>query len=86
MSGSGGPEAAAIQVLTRAVQLDGEKKFSEALTCYEQGIRLLLQASRGICFFDFEIIVVVVVVVVVVVFMNGNTERAKCALSRVCIP
>lgn len=46
MSGSG-PETAAVQVLTRAVQLDKEKKFSEALACYEQGIRLLLQAARG---------------------------------------
>lgn len=45
MSGS---EAAAIQVLTRAVQLDSEKKFAEALACYEQGIRLLLQAAKGI--------------------------------------
>lgn len=45
MSGS---EAAAIQVLTRAVQLDGEKKFAEALACYEQGIRLLLQAAKEV--------------------------------------
>ncbi|XP_042233438.1 MIT domain-containing protein 1-like isoform X2 [Homarus americanus] len=47
MSG-GGPEAAAVQVLTRAVQLDNEKKFAEALACYEQGIRLLLQAEKEV--------------------------------------
>lgn len=44
----GTPEAAAVQVLTRAVQLDSEKKYGEALACYEQGIRLLLQASREV--------------------------------------
>ncbi|KAK8730873.1 hypothetical protein OTU49_007670 [Cherax quadricarinatus] len=47
MSGIG-HEAAAVQVLTRAVQLDNEKKFSEALACYEQGIRLLLQAAKEV--------------------------------------
>lgn len=47
MAGSG-PEVAAVQVLTRAVQLDNEKKFSEALACYEQGIRLLLQAAKEV--------------------------------------
>ncbi|XP_064097461.1 MIT domain-containing protein 1-like [Macrobrachium rosenbergii] len=48
MSSGSGPEAAAIQVLTRAVQLDTEKKFAEALACYEQGIRLLLQAAKEV--------------------------------------
>lgn len=47
--GGGGSEGAAVQVLTRAVQLDKEKKFAEAVTCYEQGIRLLLQAAKGVC-------------------------------------
>ncbi|KAK3850912.1 hypothetical protein Pcinc_042408, partial [Petrolisthes cinctipes] len=42
----GGSEGAAVQVLTRAVQLDQENKYSEAMTCYEQGIRLLLQAAK----------------------------------------
>lgn len=42
----GASEAAAVQVLTRAVQLDAEK-YGEALACYEQGIRLLLQAAKG---------------------------------------
>ena len=40
-------ESSAIQVLMRAVELDQEHKYDESLTCYEQGIRLLLQASRG---------------------------------------
>ncbi|KAK7077435.1 MIT domain-containing protein 1 [Halocaridina rubra] len=48
MSSNGGPETAAIQVLTRAVQLDSEKKFAEALACYEQGIRLLIQAAKEV--------------------------------------
>ncbi|XP_018010820.1 MIT domain-containing protein 1 [Hyalella azteca] len=41
-------EPSAAQVLCRAVQLDQEKKYSEAVTCYEQGIRLLLQAAKGV--------------------------------------
>lgn len=44
----GASEAAAVQVLTRAVQLDSEKKYGEALACYEQGIRLLLQAAKDV--------------------------------------
>lgn len=41
-----GTESGAVQVLKRAVELDQEKKFAEALTCYEQGIRLLLQVAK----------------------------------------
>ncbi|XP_076056411.1 MIT domain-containing protein 1-like [Oratosquilla oratoria] len=48
MAQAGGSEAAAIQVLKRAVELDQAKKFSEALTCYEQGIRLLLAVAKEI--------------------------------------
>ncbi|RXG60179.1 MIT domain-containing protein 1 [Armadillidium vulgare] len=42
-----GSENAAIQVLTRAIQLDSENKYSEAVTCYEQGIRLLLESLKA---------------------------------------
>ncbi|KAL7636312.1 UNVERIFIED_CONTAM: hypothetical protein RMT77_013071 [Armadillidium vulgare] len=42
-----GSENAAIQVLTRAIQLDSENKYSEAVTCYEQGIRLLLECLKA---------------------------------------
>ena len=38
---------AASQVLKRALQLDNERKFSEAVTCYEQGIQLLFQTMKG---------------------------------------
>lgn len=41
------PEGAAVQILKRAVELDKEEKYGEALACYEQGIRLLMQASKG---------------------------------------
>merc|ERR1739838_201741 len=41
-----GAESGAVQVLKRAVELDQEKKLAEALTCYEQGIRLLLQVAK----------------------------------------
>ena len=51
MTEPGGSERAAIQILTRAVELDSKKKFSESLTCYEQGIRLLLEAVKGDQFF-----------------------------------
>ena len=46
-----GTEMAAIQILTKAIQLDKSKKFSESLTCYEQGITLLMKASKGNIFF-----------------------------------
>lgn len=40
-------ETAAIELLKRAVQLDGEQRFAEALNCYSEGIRLLLVAVKG---------------------------------------
>ena len=48
MAGSGGAEKAAAEVLCRAVELDREMRLNEAVQFYEQGIRLLLQASKGI--------------------------------------
>ncbi|KAF2352482.1 MIT C-terminal phospholipase D-like domain [Trinorchestia longiramus] len=38
----------AVQVLQRAIELEQEKKYSESLTCYEQGIRLLMQAAKEV--------------------------------------
>ena len=40
-------ETAAIELLKRAVQLDGEQKYPDALTCYSEGIRMLLAAVKG---------------------------------------
>lgn len=40
-------DIAAIELLKRAVQLDGEQKYSDALNCYSEGIRMLLKAVKG---------------------------------------
>jgi len=40
-------DTAAIELLKRAVQLDGEQKYTDALTCYTEGIRMLLKAVKG---------------------------------------
>ena len=40
-------ETAAIELLKRAVQLDGEQKSLDALTCYSEGIQMLLKAVKG---------------------------------------
>lgn len=40
-------EAAAIELLTRAVQLDVEQRYSDAFHCYSEGIRLLILAAKG---------------------------------------
>jgi hypothetical protein len=40
-------DTTAIELLKRAVQLDGEEKYPDALTCYTEGIRMLLKAVKG---------------------------------------
>jgi hypothetical protein len=40
-------ETAAIELLKRAVQLDNEQRYADALNCYSEGIRMLLAAVRG---------------------------------------
>jgi hypothetical protein len=40
-------DTSAIELLKRAVQLDSEQKFPDALTCYSEGIRMLLAAVKG---------------------------------------
>lgn len=40
-------ETVAIELLKRAVQLDNEGKYPDALTCYSEGIRMLLNAVKG---------------------------------------
>ncbi|UJR23451.1 hypothetical protein I4U23_026455 [Adineta vaga] len=41
-------DTAAIELLKRAVQLDGEQKYPDALTCYSEGIRMLLNVVKDI--------------------------------------
>ncbi|KAL2774305.1 MIT domain-containing protein 1 isoform 4 [Daubentonia madagascariensis] len=39
--------AAAVTVLKRAVELDSESRYAQALVCYQEGIDLLLQVLKG---------------------------------------
>ncbi len=43
-----GQEASAIGLLTRAVELDNERRFTESMVCYQEGIHLLLEVLKGI--------------------------------------
>lgn len=43
--GLGSP--AAVVVLKRAVELDSESRYQQALVCYQEGIDLLLQVLKG---------------------------------------
>ena len=38
---------AAVTVLKRAVELDSESRYQQALVCYQEGIDLLLQVLKG---------------------------------------
>lgn len=40
-------ERAGAETLKRAVQLDEASRFQESLVCYQEGIDLLLQATKG---------------------------------------
>lgn len=40
-------EKAAIALVTRAVTLDKEGRFTEAFTCYTEGTQLLMEAIKG---------------------------------------
>ena len=42
-----GVEASAIGLLKQAIQMDSEKKFTEAIVCYQEGIQLLLTVLKG---------------------------------------
>ncbi|XP_013400958.1 MIT domain-containing protein 1-like [Lingula anatina] len=42
-----GVETSAIGLLKRAVELDGEKRFTESLVCYQEGIQLLLDVLKA---------------------------------------
>ena len=40
-------DAAAKDLLKRAVELDSAQRYSEAIICYEEGIQNILRAIRG---------------------------------------
>ncbi|ESO88500.1 hypothetical protein LOTGIDRAFT_219231 [Lottia gigantea] len=42
-----GIESSAISLLTRAVELDSNKRYEEAVTCYQEGLQLLLEVLKG---------------------------------------
>lgn len=42
-----GVESSAISILKRAVELDNSKRFDEALTCYQEGVALLMQVLKS---------------------------------------
>ncbi|XP_005097567.1 MIT domain-containing protein 1 [Aplysia californica] len=43
-----GVEASAISILKRAVELDNTKRFDESLTCYQEGVGLLMQVLKSV--------------------------------------
>ncbi len=47
MAGDPIAEKAAASVLKRAVELDGSKRFTEALVCYQEGLSLLMEAVKA---------------------------------------
>lgn len=47
MAGDPIAEKAAATVLTRAVELDTSKRFTEALVCYQEGLQLLMEAVKA---------------------------------------
>jgi hypothetical protein len=47
-----GIEAAAVSVLRNGVDLDNEKRYTEALVCYREGLQLLLGLMKGLCIFS----------------------------------
>ncbi|XP_062616833.1 MIT domain-containing protein 1-like [Saccostrea cucullata] len=42
-----GVESSAISILKRAVELDSSKRYDEAVTCYQEGLQLLLEVLKG---------------------------------------
>lgn len=44
-----GVESSAISILKRAVELDTSKRYDEAVTCYQEGLQLMLEVIKGTC-------------------------------------
>lgn len=47
-SKTAGVETSAISILKRAVELDNCKRFDESVTCYQEGVGLLMQVLRSV--------------------------------------
>ena len=47
LTSNGGMDAAAKDLLKRAVELDSAQRYSEAIICYEEGIQNILRVVRG---------------------------------------
>lgn len=45
--GQDSESTAAVAVLKRAVELDAESRYQQALVCYQEGIDMLLQVLKG---------------------------------------
>lgn len=45
--GQDSDSTAAVAVLKRAVELDAESRYQQALVCYQEGIDMLLQVLKG---------------------------------------
>ncbi|GFO11641.1 mit domain-containing protein 1-like [Plakobranchus ocellatus] len=43
-----GVEASAISILKRAVELDNSRRFDESLTCYQEGVGLLMEVLKSV--------------------------------------
>ncbi|XP_043242844.1 MIT domain-containing protein 1-like [Amphibalanus amphitrite] len=43
-----GLEAAAVSVLKRAVELDTKRRWTESMTCYQEGLHLLMEVIKGL--------------------------------------
>ncbi|GFR58817.1 MIT domain-containing protein 1-like [Elysia marginata] len=43
-----GVESSAISILKRAVELDNSRRFEESMTCYQEGVGLLMQVLKSV--------------------------------------
>ena len=48
-----GVESSAISILKRAVELDNSRRFDESLTCYQEGVGLLMQVLKSMSYIGF---------------------------------
>lgn len=44
-------ETAAIKILTRGVEMDTKKRYTEALVCYQEGLQILVDKMKGLFIF-----------------------------------
>lgn len=40
-------EAAAVNILKRAVEMDEKRRYTEAMVCYQEGIQLLIDSMKS---------------------------------------